>query len=201
MRCRTNANLLARCQHFRHRPEPPCSRPVTYRRSVVKRLDTDEQTPQRQKIGIAEYAVVTDETVLITSGLGSCLGIVLHDQSNTVSGLIHVMLPSVDQARDTNPAKFVDTGLPLLIDEMEQAGADTADLRAWIVGGSEMIQFESNGESIGSRNIAMAKQLLSDHGLRLVDADVGGNHGRSLTFDPAAQTVSIRTADDSTRTI
>jgi chemotaxis protein CheD len=167
----------------------------------VKRLDTDDQTVTRRKIGIAEYAVVTDETVLVTSGLGSCLGIVLYDGRNSVSGLIHVMLPSVDLARDTTPAKFVDTGLPLLIDEMVKVGANANRLRAWIVGGSEMLQFNSDGESIGSRNIAMAEQLIEELGIRLVDSDVGGNHGRSLRFDPAEETVSIRTADDSTQTI
>jgi len=167
----------------------------------VKRLETDDTTVSRRKIGIAEYAVVTDETVLVTSGLGSCLGIVLYDSRNTVSGLIHVMLPSVDQARDTTPAKFVDTGVPLLIDEMNAAGATPSRLQAWIVGGSEMLQFDSGGESIGSRNIAMAEHLIDDHGLTLVGADVGGNHGRSIQFDPAAGAVSIRTADDSNRTI
>ena len=167
----------------------------------MKRLDTDNQALKRQKIGIAEYAVVTDETVLVTSGLGSCLGIVLYDPEQTVSGLIHVMLPSVDQARDTNPAKFVDTGIPLLIEEMVEAGADATNLRAWMIGGSEMIQFTSNDESIGSRNVSMAKQLIEDHGLTLVGSDVGGGHGRSLQFDPAAETVSIRTADESTQTL
>jgi len=167
----------------------------------VKRLKTEDKTVTRQKIGIAEYAVVTDETELVTSGLGSCLGIVLYDPRNSVSGLIHVMLPSVDQARDSNPAKFVDTGLPLLIDEMEAAGADADRLQAWIVGGSEMLNFESSTESIGSRNIKLSKQFLEEYSIPLVGEDIGGGHGRSIRFDPAAEAVSIRTADDSTRMI
>jgi len=167
----------------------------------VKRLETDSKPVNRRKIGIAEYAVVTDETTLITSGLGSCLGIVVHDPEAFVSGLIHVMLPSVDQARDTNPAKFVDTGVPLLIEEMEAVGADSNRLRVWIVGGSEMIQFSSTGDSIGSRNIDLANQLIEEYGLTLVGSDVGGNHGRSIEFDPATEVVSIRTADDTTQTI
>lgn len=167
----------------------------------MKRFETDAQPAGRRKIGIAEYAVVTDETVLITSGLGSCLGIVLYDPRNTVSGMIHVMLPTVDQARDSTPAKFVDTGIPLLIEEMEAAGADRNAMEARIVGGSEMIQFSSNGGSIGSRNIALAEQLLEEYGIPIVGADVGGGHGRSIRFDPAAGELSIRTADEQTRTI
>jgi len=167
----------------------------------VKRLDADTQSISRQKIGIAEYAVVTDETVLITSGLGSCLGIVLYDPRAMVSGLIHVMLPSISQARDSTPAKFVDTGLPLLIDKMVEAGAQADRLRAWMVGGSEMIQFTASEGSIGSRNIEMAEQLIDEHSLELVGSDVGGNHGRSIAFDPQAGELTIRTADDTKQTI
>ena len=167
----------------------------------MKRPDVDTHAINRRKIGIADYAVVTDETVLITSGLGSCLGIALHDPQAMVSGLVHVMLPSVSQARDSTPAKFVDTGLPLLIEEMTDSGAQLDRLRAWIVGGSEMIQFTANDGSIGSRNIEMAKQLLDDQGLRLVGSDVGGNHGRSIAFDPATAELTIRTADDTQQTI
>jgi len=167
----------------------------------VKRLNADRQTVPRRKIGIAEYAVVTDETVLITSGLGSCLGIVLYDPREMVSGLIHVMLPSVSQARDSTPSKFVDTGVPLLIEEMANAGGRVRQLQAWMVGGSEMIQFTSSEGSIGSRNIALARQLLAEHGIELVGSDVGGNHGRSIAFDPAAAELTIRTADDTKQTI
>jgi len=167
----------------------------------VKHFNADTTPITRQKIGIAEYAVVTDETVLLTSGLGSCLGIVLHDPKAMVSGLIHVMLPSVSQARDSTPAKFVDTGLPLLIEEMTEAGARADKLQVWIVGGSEMIQFTHSEGSIGSRNIEMARQLVDEYGLTLVGSDVGGNHGRSIAFDPSTAELTIRTADDTEQTI
>ncbi len=162
----------------------------------MKRLTTDTNTTARQKIGIAEYAVVSDETILITSGLGSCLGIVLHDPRALISGMIHVMLPSISQARDSTPAKFVDTGIPLLIDEVVDAGAQATRLQAWIAGGSEMLQFTASEGSIGSRNIEMAEQLIDEHRLELVGSDVGGNHGRSIAFDPSTAELTIRTADD-----
>lgn len=155
----------------------------------------------KKQVGIAEYAVVTDDTRLLTSGVGSCLGIVLHDDYNGVSGLIHVMLPAAEESREENPAKFVDSGIPLLVEEMEAVGASQRRMRAWVVGGSEMLEFASGGDSIGSRNIAAAKQTLAEHNLSVADTDVGGNHGRSVSFDPATKTVTIRTADDTTVTI
>lgn len=162
---------------------------------------SSDQGPTRRKVGIAEYVVVTGGTKLVTSGVGSCLGIVLHDGYNNVSGLIHVMLPTAEESRDTNQAKFVDSGVPMLIEAMEGAGASRRRLQAWVVGGSEMLSFSSDGDSIGKRNIAAAKHVLSELRIDVAGTDVGGNHGRSMTFDPVTETVTIQTADDTTQTI
>lgn len=162
---------------------------------------TSDRGADRENVGIAEYAVVTGGTKLITSGVGSCLGIVLHDDSNGVSGLIHVMLPTADESSDTNQAKFVDSGVPLLIEAMEEQGARSRRLQGWVVGGSEMLDFSSDGDSIGSRNIEAAKHVLSNHNITVVGTDVGGSHGRSMSFDPRTGTVTIQTADDTTQTI
>ncbi len=154
--------------------------------------------PQTKQVGIAEYAVVTDDTQLSTSGVGSCLGIVLRDSFSEVAGLIHVMLPTAAESRDGNPAKFVDTGLPLLIEEMVEAGASKRRLEGWVVGGSEMLSFASGDDSIGSRNIAAAKQAFEQYGIDVAGTDVGGSHGRSIRFDPANEAVGIQTADSNT---
>lgn len=162
---------------------------------------TTDRGGDRENVGISEYAVVTGGTKLVTSGVGSCLGIVLHDDYNDVSGLIHVMLPQADESTDSEPAKFVDSGVPLLIEAMEDAGASSRRLQGWVAGGSEMLDFSSGGDSIGSRNIEAAKHVLSEHNISVVGTDVGGSHGRSMSFDPATETVTIQTADDTTQRI
>lgn len=162
---------------------------------------TSNRGADRENVGIAEYAVVNGGTKLVTSGVGSCLGIVLYDSYNDISGLIHVMLPTADESSDTNQAKFVDSGVPLLIEAMEEEGARTRRLQGWVVGGSEMLDFSSGGDSIGSRNIEAAKHVLSNHNVNVVGTDVGGSHGRSMSFDPATEAVTIQTADDTTQTI
>jgi len=108
------------------------------------------------------------------------------------------MLPTAAESRDGNPAKFVDTGLPLLIEEMVDAGASKRRLEGWVVGGSEMLSFSSDGDSIGKRNIAAAKQAFEHYGIDVVGTDVGGSHGRSIRFEPASESVVIQTADDNT---
>ena len=108
------------------------------------------------------------------------------------------MLRKAADGRDDNATKHVGTGLALLIEEMVEAGASKRRLEGWVVGGSEMLSFSSDGDSIGSRNIAAAKQAFEHYGIDVVGTDVGGSHGRSIRFDPADEAVTIQTADDNT---
>ena len=45
------------------------------------------------KVGIAQMDVVKAPNTIRTSGLGSCVGVILYDESKQIAGLIHVMLP------------------------------------------------------------------------------------------------------------
>ena len=43
------------------------------------------------KVGIAQMDIVTAPSTIRTSGLGSCVGVVVYDQSKGIAGLIHIM--------------------------------------------------------------------------------------------------------------
>ena len=51
------------------------------------------------KVGIAQMDVVKAPDTIRTSGLGSCGGVVLYDESKQIAGLIHVMLPDSSLVR------------------------------------------------------------------------------------------------------
>jgi chemotaxis protein CheD len=149
-------------------------------------------------VGIADFAVGTDDAVLTTSGLGSCIGVVLYDADARVAGLAHAMLPSADS--NANPAKFADTGIEALLTEMESHGADQANVSAKLAGGSTMFDFAGTdgGKSIGDRNVEAARQTLSKFGIDILAEDVGGSHGRSLELDGESGTLTIRSAKNGT---
>jgi chemotaxis protein CheD len=54
----------------------------------------EESAAERIKVGIADYAIAQSGSTLVTSGLGSCVGIALVDTDAGVAGLAHAMLPS-----------------------------------------------------------------------------------------------------------
>ncbi len=76
------------------------------------------------RVKIADYAVKKEEGMLITVGLGSCVGVALYDSFAKVAGLAHILLPdSALFKTPSNPAKFADTAIPLLLEQMISVGA------------------------------------------------------------------------------
>jgi chemotaxis protein CheD len=116
-------------------------------------------------VGVADYAVARKPTRLITMGLGSCVGISLYDPYTQIGGLVHIMLPSIDHARSKdNKAKFADTGIAYLMEEMQKEGAMKRRVVAKIAGGASMFSFTNESNmNIGERNVEMTKKVLDDH--------------------------------------
>jgi chemotaxis protein CheD len=162
---------------------------------------SSQSEQQRLKVGIAEYEVTPAGADLTTSGLGSCLGVALFDERNGVAGLVHVMLPSADEVDDENEAKFADTGVELLVDEMEATGASTRRIEAKVAGGSDMLDFSENGSGIGVRNVEQVEATLDDLGVPIVAQDVGGDHGRSLRLDGESGDLDVKSANKGSQTI
>jgi len=157
--------------------------------------DAQTATPERLKVGIAEYQVTTEPAVLTTSGLGSCIGIALYDEPTGAAGLVHVMLPTAEDVSGGNEAKFADTGVAALVEALEDAGASTRTMEAKIAGGSDMLDFSENGSSIGSRNLEQVRTTLEEYGIPIIGEDVGGDHGRSLRLESDTGDLVVKSAN------
>ncbi|MFB6139573.1 MAG: chemotaxis protein CheD [Halosimplex sp.] len=151
--------------------------------------------PERIKVGIAESKVASGNAVLTTSGLGSCLGVAVYDPVADVAGLVHVMLPSLDDMEGTNEAKFADSGIRALVAELERDGAERERMEAKIAGGSDMLDFSENGSGIGVRNVETGRRTLSEFDIPVVGEDVGGDHGRSLRLEVATGDLIVKSAN------
>nr|WP_106784236.1 chemotaxis protein CheD [Lysinibacillus timonensis] len=151
------------------------------------------------KVGIAQMDVVKTPNTIRTSGLGSCVGVVLYDESKKVAGLVHVMLPdsSLGKTATINNAKFADTGIKGLINLLKQEGIQPIRLKAKIAGGAQMFQFTTNKDSmrIGPRNVEAVKKELEKFHIPVVAEDTGGNSGRTIEFNPETCMLNIRTVN------
>lgn len=147
-------------------------------------------------VGMADLAVAKSPTNLITIGLGSCVGIALYDSQVQVGGLVHVMLPSIEQARSKdNKAKFADTGIVYLLEEMIKMGAVKTRIEAKIAGGASMFSFIGKSQlEIGKRNIETTKRVLIELAIPIVAEDTGQNYGRTIVLDTSTGQLSVKSA-------
>ncbi len=148
------------------------------------------------RIGIADLNIAFPPEKLITVGLGSCIGIALYDKTNKIAGLAHIMLPESKQFNNvTNPHKFADLAIPILVDRMIKNGANLRNIKAKIAGGASMFNFsdKSMNMDIGNRNSISVRQVLKNMNIPLLNEDVGGNKGRTMILDTDGYIVQIRT--------
>ncbi len=150
------------------------------------------------KVGIGDYAVAKKTGVISTYGLGSCVGITLYDRLTKVGGLLHALLPeSALYGNRGNPAKYVDTGLELLIKDMMKLGASPRRLEAKLFGGAHMFSnVRSENLQIGKRNVEVAKRELRKRGIKIVAEDTGGRGGRTIYLDVSTGRVKMRRVSD-----
>ena len=155
--------------------------------------------PGRIKVGVGELAVTTEDAVLTTSGLGSCVAVALADERAGVRGLLHAMLPAGEDRTTvvSRPAKYVDTGIDSLIGGLDDAGADPRRLEARVAGGAEMLDLT---DAVGPRNVERVGEVLDAAGVPIVASDVGDAVGRTVRLRSDGRLV-VRAADGFERAI
>jgi len=145
-------------------------------------------------VRVAQAEVGTPGRTLVTYGLGSCIAVILHDAQQQVGGMAHILLPSPSLAKaGANPYKFPQTAIPLLLEAMAEAGANTKSVTARLVGGASMFDNLVPGGAIqmGERNLIATRKALAERGIPVVAEAVGGSVGRTVRFEIASGKVVV----------
>lgn len=154
--------------------------------------------PELIKVGMADYKVGRAPDTLISYGLGSCIGISLYDPQTKIGGLLHIMLPDSNQSRaNENRAKFADTGIPDMLNELVRMGAAKSRLVAKLAGGSQMFAFANASDimRVGLRNASASKEILKKLSIPIVGEDTGGSYGRTVQIDLSTGVYKVKTID------
>lgn len=154
--------------------------------------------PELIKVGMADYKVGRAPDTLISYGLGSCIGISLYDPQTKIGGLLHIMLPDSNQSRaNENRAKFADTGIPDMLNELIRMGAAKSRLVAKLAGGSQMFAFANASDimRVGLRNASASKEILKKLSIPIVGEDTGGSYGRTVQIDLSTGVYKVKTID------
>ena len=116
----------------------------------------------------------------ISTVLGSCVAVCLHDPVSKVGGMNHYLLP-LHVEREKSP-RFGTVAIPQLIEAAVRAGASRGSLVAKVFGGASVIGAMGKGRRLGEENALLALRLLEEAQIPVLDQDVGGPRGRKLVF-------------------
>jgi chemotaxis protein CheD len=132
--------------------------------------------------------------VLVSLGLGSCIGLALIDRRMGVAGLAHIVLPQSEGHMTENSRKFADLAVPELLAELEDAGARKIRLEAVLVGGASMFAVSASSLEVGQRNEAAVRELLKANRIPVVATATGGSKGRTIRVEVGTSAVTVREA-------
>ena len=146
-------------------------------------------------VGMADLKVAKAPEILTTLGLGSCVGITLYDRVKKIGGMAHCMLPTYKGFEGQNRAKFVDSAVVELINQLVRIGASRNALVAKIAGGAHMFGRSQNNDllKIGERNAAAGLAILKALSIPVQANDTGGTHGRTIELNIEDGSLKIKT--------
>ena len=128
------------------------------------------------------------EEHVVSTVLGSCVAVCLHDSAMAMGGMNHFMLALWNGEGLATP-KYGNIAMELLLKKMVEQGCMRERMVAKVFGGANVIGDPGGHFSVGERNIAVAKELLQKAGIPIVAADLGGDTGRKIIFNTRTGTV------------
>lgn len=141
------------------------------------------------QVPIGGIAVARPPQVLSTL-LGSCVGMVVQDLKHQVCVLAHVVRPD-GTGQGMGPGYFANLAAPRARDLALQHGADPRQLVVRMAGGGSMGGLDKT--AIGQRNAAAIKEATYEHGMVFGGHVEGPADGGCVLFaDPAKGSVVVR---------
>ena len=137
------------------------------------------ESPNKVFLLPGEY-MVSKQPHIISTLLGSCVSVCLYHPQHHFGGMNHYML--AHGAAGERGGKYGDYAINVLLQFMEQACGGLGGVEAMIMGGASVVGAIGSGDQIGIRNVALAREMLARHNIRVVKEQVGGSVGLKLHY-------------------
>ncbi len=144
---------------------------------------------------------VTNDPIVLSTLLGSCVAVCLYDPVERVLGMNHFLLPMRNPAGGalalaSDAGRYGLWAMELLINGLLNHGARRQNLRAKAFGGGNVLNIPHSAQAprlqIGAANAQFVRDFLHEDQIPLVAEDLGGDRGRQIFFDGADFSVYLR---------
>ncbi|MGR3496418.1 chemotaxis protein CheD [Citreimonas sp.] len=130
-----------------------------------------------------DFEISDKPDVILTTVLGSCVAVCLHDPVRQIGGMNHFLLPYGDSGGDGSGVsmRYGTYAMELLINGLLKQGARKERLQAKIFGGARM---NEKLRDIGSSNAAFAREFLAEENIPIVGESLSGKAARRIRMWP-----------------
>ncbi len=146
------------------------------------------------KVLPGDFYVSADEE-LVTTVLGSCVSVCIHDPRVGIGGMNHFMLPEPLGERDSwsatagRAARYGSDAMEQLINTMLVMGCRRVDMQLKVFGGGRVLTQLSD---IGQHNIEFVTRYIAAEKLTLCASDLGDVYPRQVQFFPHTGRARVR---------
>jgi chemotaxis protein CheD len=126
------------------------------------------------------FIYVSGKPTIITTVLGSCISLCLHDRRLKIGGMNHYIFPRVTGS-DDHTARYGTAALPALLKTFKEFGSRREDLVAHIIGGA-WLEVSDGSRQIANENCKLAIDFCSRNGIRVLSENTGGTMGRKVIY-------------------
>ena len=135
---------------------------------------------------MGSFSVSADPEIVLTTTLGSCVAVCLHDEHAGCGGMNHFLLPNGNANRREGwgvPERYGCFAIESLVNALINAGCERGRLSAKVFGGARMI---ASSVDVGGANAAFALDYLEREGIPVLATDLGGVQGRVVRLHPTS---------------
>jgi chemotaxis protein CheD len=128
-----------------------------------------------------EFNVSASPQDVMSTVLGSCVAVCLHDPVRQIGGMNHFLLPFGEDRATTKPVRYGLYAMEMLINALMKEGASKDRLQAKLFGGAKIM---ADLRDIGTANAAFARDFLRTEGIPCLAESLGGTNARRVVFRP-----------------
>jgi chemotaxis protein CheD len=132
---------------------------------------------------------VTDEEVVISTVLGSCVSACVRDTVRGIGGINHFMLPNVLRGDAGDSARYGVYALEVLVNQVLGSVGKRANLEVKVFGGGRVID---GGGDVGRGNIDLVRTFFAAENIPIHSEDLGDTFARRVRYWPKTGRAQIQ---------
>lgn len=135
---------------------------------------------------------LTKSPKLLATLLGSCVAVCIKNTKNGTAAMNHYLHDIAPASDKSNIGRYGDSSILHMLQMLYKLDPDPTHYLAKIYGGGAVVSHLGVGMGIGDKNIRIAREILSQQNVAIVENKCGGNRGIKIYYNTQTFDVAVR---------